>query len=283
MVEAFYSNGFMFNAPGIQQIRNPPKSDSYTWRASRTGSRFAQASTEGASAPTYNIASVIKLEVAYTRYDVSGSVTTEAIAEARSADPVAIVLDQMRKDLLDKISVTELAVVEAAMDNSSTYAGQTRSSYTDVISSGEDSTSEALSISDIETGVRTLLDADLGARYEDMIMYASPTLCQKYAAIANKPFDANRVITRAQGAGADGGYGKITMLEHNGIPIVMAPDLTSTTWLITVTNNVKMVELMPLKLSALAKVNGADNYLLEWMGKAIVERPSLAYKLTSKT
>ena len=283
MRATYYSNNFPYEHWGVS---TPPKGDYVYWRLATDGTQSGEATTEGASAPTANVASVIQMKIAKQSFQVQAQITHEAVdfADTSMGDPWALAIKHATDDLKDTASTTMLTALEAAISATGSYGGQTRTSYTSALVSGADSTSEALSISDMSTALRTVTDADRAVPMDQLAWYMSPTLGMTYAKISNQNVDTIRSITRAQGAPVDGGYGYgFSGMNFNGVPIFLVPDMTSTTALLGPRNDVKVWEAVPPRIKPLGDTDRSYKALIDTTVNITVTQPALWYKLTNKT
>lgn len=284
MIRATY---FTNNDPyNLWTVRTPPVGDSIDWRLQTDGTNNAAATTEGASAPTADVDSVIKATLAKQAFQVVTQITHEGIdySDRSMGDPWALAIQHGTNNLKDIASTTMITALETQVGASGSIFGQTRSSYSSALVSGSDSTSEALSLGDMSTAVRTVTDADRAVNMADLEWYMSPTLGQKYAQISNQNIDIIRQVTRVQGAPVDGGYGYgFTGMQFEGIPIKIVRDMTATTALLGPKNDVIVWESVAPRIKPLGDTDRSYKAIIDTVVNLTVTQPALWYELTNKS
>ena len=283
MRATYYANNFPYEHWGVS---TPPKGSYVYWKLQTDGTQSAEATTESASAPTANVASVIQMKIAKQSFQVVAQITHEGVdfADTSMGDPWALAIKHATDDLKDTASTTMITAFEAAIAATGTYGGQTRTSYSSALVSGADSTSEALSISDMSTALRTCTDADRAVPMSELAWYMSPTLGMTYAKISNQNVDTIRSISRMQGDPVDGGYGfGFSGMNFNGVPIYLVPDMTSTSAFLGPRRDVKIWETVAPRIKPLGDTDRSYKALIDTTVNLTVTQPALWYVLTNKS
>jgi len=287
VTEVFYANSAMFDV--FPKIMNPVNS-SITWAMVNEGTNYAATTSEGGSAPSANVRSDIKLAVSKQAFQVVSEVTHELQYQSDPSKISDVWADTLSKDarlLADIINTTLLSTFESAIAATGSYGGQTRTSYSDGLVSYASSTTKALSVDDIETMVRTLIDANRGVRRSDLMIFASPTLVSQYAKASNNSFDAVRQQIRMQGDKVDGGYGVGSGVTHDGIPFVAMAEMTATSVICGPQLNPEFRGEIhvsrDISISPLGKVARADRALIDADMQFICKAPGKWGVLTNRS
>jgi hypothetical protein len=269
----------------------PPVSDgigtdgNYRFKVRTTGTLYGEASTEGASLPSSNIAKEIGLYHPYVAYQAVAQLTHEAqMYNSRAfGDPMANEVMLAAKNIRDVACDALVTELEAAVGTGATLYGTTRSSYTDWSTPGTDTSSVAISETLLDAAMLNLIDAAKGVSYDELIILASPTLVTAMNARFNKPLGAHRIITRAQGDAVDGGFGRVDESSYNGVPIYSVDRMTATSLIIAPRWAIKIHDCGPINVFDVAKVSRSDTKALEYYCCLTVEVPTWCYLMTNKS
>lgn len=269
----------------------PPKSDgagsdgNIRWKVRTTGTLAAQATTEGASAPASNVKQEIGLYIPFVRYDAVAELSTEAqvFNPGDFGDPLVDAINLAARDLRDVACDALVLALVNSIGTSSTYGGQTRSSYSDALVSGADTSTAAISEALLDAAVLNLIDAAKGLSYDDLLILASPTLCGTMNKRFGTPVGAHNVTVRMQGDAPDGGFGRIDEGSYNRIPIRSVPRMDANTVLLVPRSLISIHDCGSIKISNLGKVGGTDRAYLEYFAAIKCEIPAWCYKLTNKS
>lgn len=306
-----YANGFvncvylnnawlgLVNPMTGQQVipRLPVGDTSYRWKAKSAGNSNVAVFTESASAPTPVAQTYNNLAVGYTYFwgwiRVSGHVRDAMRNAAYSGlDLIANEFIGTTEDIRDLMNTSFLGSsyggLEAAVDSTTTYAGQARGSAA-WFESTETAVSGALTKASLDNALEYAEDNDKGGK--TTIVVAPRNQLTNYQAFSGTPNTSNHNFRATVGdlkQGLDVSASAMS-LTIQGIPIVGIPDMTNTIWVGLDTRvtpqgpNVGLSVRREFELRGPQMSGDDDVWELSAAAAFIIHSPKLCWKNTAVT
>ena len=277
MVKTFYEGTPMLNFFGT---RPSAGGDSIDWKLNYAGNA-GYIYNEGDAQQVAGNQSFADMTIAHIHFANTCQITGHARDAMKNGyfDGVKKELDGCMSGLMHKVEEKLVTVLEGAINDDTTYGGQTRATVhadSHVVAGG----SAALTLAMLSAAYETLQLDPRGVQYQpsEWAWISSPEQRTAYTEVAT-----GLIVTGdAEAAGANLPYstsqsdpgidaGKMNkVLTYNSIPWVTFATSTNTLVLLVKKSNVLIEEARPLTIEPLAKTDDSDTVLMTWAG-------SLAY------
>jgi hypothetical protein len=284
MINTLYQPGmpktFYEGTPFLQLVGFPGKphlaGDSIDWQMQYAGNAGVIVN-EGDALPATGNMTYANMTVAHVTFANTCQVTAQAKAAAKAGyfDGVKMELDGCMSGLLHKIEEKFVSLIEAAINDDTSYGGQTRSTVhadSDVTAGG----SAANTLANMSEMYETLQLDPRAVQYNpsDHIITSSPEQLTAYTEIggaltygaddettgANRPY-----VTNQTDADFDAGLLKHTP-KYNKIPWVTLATHTNTLVFLWKRSDVMIEEGQGVQVEPLAKSDLSDSYVMSWIG-----------------
>lgn len=288
---------FYEGTPFLNLIGFPGKpalaGDSIDWQVNYAGNA-GSILNEGDTLPAAGNQSYVNLTVAHTTFANVVQITAQAKAAMRNGyfDGVQKELDGALTGLKHKIEEKFVTVLEGAVNDDTSYGGQTRATYnlaSDVTAGG----TAANTLANMSEMYETLQLDGPGVIYDpnDHIITSSPEQLTAYTEIggaltygaddettgANRPY-----VTNQTDPTFDAG-----LLKHvpyyNKIPWVTLATHTNTLVFLWKRSDVMIEEAQPILIEPLAKNDLSDSYVFSWIGGLAYRDPYRAARIEALT
>ena len=288
---------FYEGTPLLQLLGFPGKpslgGDSIDWQVNYAGNAGVILN-EGDALPAAGNQSFVNLTVAHVTFANVVQITAQAKAAMKNGyfDGVRKELDGGLSGLKHKIEEKFVSLLEAAINDDTSYGGQTRATYglaSDVTAGG----SAANTLANMSEMYETLQLDPRAVVYDprDHIITSAPEQLTAYTEIGgaltyvgddestgvNRPY-----VTNQTDPTFDAGLMKHTPL-YNGIPWVTLATHTNTLVFLWKRSDVIVEEAQGIMLEPLAKTDLSDSYVFSWIGGLAYRDPYRAARIEALT
>jgi hypothetical protein len=269
--------------------------DSYDWKLNYAGNSSAAVYTEGATPPAPGNQSYADMTVADEHIWATVQITGHAKDAARNGyfDPVRKEMEGGVSALQHKVEEQFVTYFEGAINDDTSYGGQTRStvhadSY--VVAGGTAALTLAM-LSEMYENMKLDPRALTFANPNEYAIISAPEQLTAYTEIGfglmkvgdDESTGPNLPYTTMSGdAVADAGLLKHT-LRYNNIPWFEVPTVTNSLIFLTKRSDVFISETRPMTIEPLGKVDDSDSWLLTWAGAMGHRDPYRAARIEALT
>lgn len=280
LIQSFYTNTLAFRVFGEpQNWANQGNYVNWTVDVGATTNNGTTV-TENGALPSVNVTTMAEAQVALATYATTGLITDQMLWRARTDVSSKDERDRTN-ELINTVNAALLSAFEGSIDATGSYAGLTRTSYTNALVSGEATHGGTVTAELLEAAIEWLMTSSAGGRNktmrENMVIVAEDTFY----------FDILKLCepstSHVQQDGGD--YGTIfhqgSARTFNGIPVIQGTGLSSGFIGIGDPGVVGIHESTMPQVRQLANDNLVTNYAVAWDGCIVNQEPAQWYKLTT--